>query len=133
VRGGYILFYINTKNGDSIYQQIVNNFTTLILNNVLEVDEQLPSVRKLASDLLINPNTIQKAYQLLEERGLIYSVQGKGSFVADNLLLAKNNKIEVLKNEYKEVVLQLIQLQVEKSELIQLINTIDQTSVFFQK
>jgi GntR family transcriptional regulator len=133
VRGGYILFYINTKNGDSIYQQIVNNFTTLILNNVLEVDEQLPSVRKLASDLLINPNTIQKAYQLLEERGLIYSVQGKGSFVADNLLLAKNNKIGVLKNEYKEVVLQLIQLQVEKSELIQLINTIDQTSVFFQK
>ena len=65
-----------------IYEQIVERFQDLILKGVLEVDAPMPSVRSLAMDLSINPNTIQRAYTVLENGGWIYSIRGKGSFVA---------------------------------------------------
>lgn len=64
-----------------IYEQLVSNICELILRGVLRSDEQLPSVRALAGELGINPNTIQKAYAELERRGLVYSSPGRGSFV----------------------------------------------------
>lgn len=64
-----------------IYRQIENRILELILLGVYTSDAQLPSVRTLAVDLGINPNTIQKAYQELESDGIIYTVTGKGSFV----------------------------------------------------
>lgn len=64
-----------------IYEQIVERFRMLILNGVLESDEKLPSVRTLAVELSINPNTIQRAYSELERSGFIYSVKGRGNFV----------------------------------------------------
>lgn len=67
-----------------LYEQVVDRFQELIFREVLPSDAKLPSVRSLATDLSINPNTIQRAYQELERQGYIYSVKGKGSFVADN-------------------------------------------------
>ncbi len=67
-----------------IYEQIVERFRTLILNGVLEADEKVPSVRALAIELSINPNTIQRAYGELERNGFIYSVKGRGNFVCGN-------------------------------------------------
>lgn len=64
-----------------IYEQLVGNIRELILRGVLLPDEQLPSVRSLASELAINPNTIHKAYAELERIGVIYSSPGRGSFV----------------------------------------------------
>lgn len=66
-----------------IYEQIVERFQSLVLCGVLEKDAPLPSVRNLAMELSINPNTIQRAYTELERRGVIYTVKGKGNFVAD--------------------------------------------------
>lgn len=66
-----------------IYEQIVERFQSLVLCGVLEKDAPLPSVRSLAMELSINPNTIQRAYTELERRGVIYAVKGKGNFVAD--------------------------------------------------
>ncbi len=66
-----------------IYEQIVERFQSLVLCGVLEKDASLPSVRNLAMELSINPNTIQRAYTELERRGVIYAVKGKGNFVAD--------------------------------------------------
>lgn len=66
-----------------IYEQIVERFQSLVLCGVLEKDAPLPSVRNLAMELSINPNTIQRAYTELERRGVIYAVKGKGNFVAD--------------------------------------------------
>ncbi len=54
-----------------------------MFKGVLVQDEKMPSVRSLATDLSINPNTIQRAYAELERQGFIYSIKGKGSFVAD--------------------------------------------------
>ena len=67
-----------------IYEQIVEKYRMLILNGILEADEKIPSVRSLAIELSINPNTIQKAYTELERCGLIYSIKGRGNFVAAN-------------------------------------------------
>ena len=65
-----------------IYEQIVDYFKEMILKGVYTTDVQLPSVRSLAVENSINPNTIQKAYAELERQNFIYSVKGKGSFVA---------------------------------------------------
>ena len=67
-----------------LYEQVIERFQDLMFKGVLVQDEKMPSVRSLATDLSINPNTIQRAYGELERQGYIYSVKGKGSFVADS-------------------------------------------------
>ena len=76
------MFSIDTRSRVPIYEQIVQNIISLISKDVLAADDQLPSVRSLARDIGINPNTVQKAYQELELRGLIYQAAGRGSFIA---------------------------------------------------
>ena len=66
-----------------LYEQVTEKFRTLIYQGVLPADSRIPSVRQLAMELSINPNTIQRAYMMLEQEGLIYPVKGKGNFVAD--------------------------------------------------
>lgn len=75
---------IDLQNRKPIYEQIVERFQTLIVNGILEPDSQMPSVRSLAMELSINPNTIQKAYAVLEQEGYIYPVKGRGNFVSGN-------------------------------------------------
>lgn len=89
------MIIIDYKDRRPIYEQIVERFQNLILKGVLEVDSQLPSVRNLAMDLSINPNTIQRAYAELERKGYIYSVKGRGSFIADNSHLIQCKKDEI--------------------------------------
>ena len=66
-----------------IYEQLIEKFQEVMMIGALEKDEKMPSVRQLASELSINPNTVQRAYGQLEREGYIYSVPGKGSFVGD--------------------------------------------------
>ena len=66
-----------------LYEQVIERLQELMFQGALPEDTQLPSVRSLATELSINPNTIQRAYGELERLGYIYSVNGKGSFVAD--------------------------------------------------
>ena len=73
---------INMRDPRPIYLQIKESVVRLILSGALPTDERLPSVRELAGSLAINPNTIQRAYRELESEGFIYSVTGRGSFVA---------------------------------------------------
>ncbi len=75
-----------------IYEQIVERFQLLILKGVLKPDDQMPSVRSLAMQLSINPNTIQKAYTQLEQQGYIYPVKGRGNFVSGTGKLAEEKK-----------------------------------------
>ena len=76
---------VNTRDRKPIYEQLTDNIRRLVLQGILRPNEQLPSVRTLAVELAINPNTIQKAYAELERQGIICSMQGRGSFVADNV------------------------------------------------
>ena len=65
-----------------IYEQIADKLQVLINKGILEANTQMPSVRKMAMDLSINPNTIQRAYALLESKGYIYTIKGRGNFVS---------------------------------------------------
>ena len=72
---------INYRDARPIYEQIMDELRKMIISGVFAPDEKLPSVRELAQQYAINPNTIQRAYRELEIEGYIYSVAGKGSFV----------------------------------------------------
>jgi len=77
------LISINYRDSRPVYEQIVDGFKKLIMTGLIKKDEKMPSVRELASQYAINPNTIQRAYRDLENDGYIYSVPGKGSFAVD--------------------------------------------------
>ena len=74
---------INFRDARPIYEQVKDGFRQLILSGVLPADAKMPSVRELAGQLAINPNTIQRAYRELEAEGYICSVPGRGSFVRE--------------------------------------------------
>ena len=80
-----------------IYEQVTDKFQILILNGVLPPGSQMPSVRQLATELSVNPNTIQRAYMELEKLGLIYPVKGRGNFVADSSQVQKIKQRELPK------------------------------------
>ncbi len=106
-----------------IYEQIMERFQELMMSGGLKQDEKLPSVRSLAMELSINPNTIQRAYAELERQGYIYSVKGKGSFVTDNSVLKDSKKQVVLKRQ-EETALEALLLNVEKEKLKDIIDKI---------
>lgn len=87
-----ILDYRDTR---PLYEQIVDKFQTLILKGVLEANSRMPSVRSLAVELSINPNTIQRAYSELERTGFIYTVKGRGNFVAYDESLKQVRRQEI--------------------------------------
>ena len=74
------LLQLNYRDAKPIYEQIKEGIRHLLLTDAIASDEKLPSVRELASNLAINPNTIQRAYRELESEGYIYTKQGKGTF-----------------------------------------------------
>ncbi|MBE5960630.1 MAG: GntR family transcriptional regulator [Lachnospiraceae bacterium] len=115
------MILIDYKDRRPIYEQIVEKIETLILKGVFEPDTMLPSVRSLAIELSINPNTIQRAYAELERRGITYTVKGKGSFVSSPKELIDSKKEElktVLQAEFK----QAKEIGITKNELITLMN-----------
>ena len=73
---------LNYRDSRPIYEQIKDGLKKLMVSGALAANEKLPSVRALAAQLAINPNTIQRAYNELESEGYIYSIPGKGSFAA---------------------------------------------------
>ncbi len=75
---------IDYKSRVPIYDQIVSGVMRLKALGVIKAGDKIPSVRSLALDLGINPNTVQKAYAILENEGVIYSVSGKGNFISEN-------------------------------------------------
>jgi len=83
------MIILDYKDRRPIYEQVAEKLEELMLLGVLGENEPLPSVRSLAMELSINPNTIQRAYAELERQGYIYSIQGKGSFVSDGRYLAE--------------------------------------------
>lgn len=87
------MIVIDYQNRKPIYEQVVERFQRLIVTGALEPDTQMPSVRALATELAINPNTIQKAYTILEQRGFIYPVKGRGNFVSGNQELKEQQKV----------------------------------------
>ena len=112
---------VDLRSRKPIYEQIVDNVKNLVLTGILKPDEQLPAVRKLAVDLTINPNTIQKAYTILEAQQIVYSIPGRGIFISgqlDDLLSLKRLEIiSSLKSQLEEA----SSLGISKDEIISLV------------
>lgn len=103
-----------------IYEQIIEGIQKLIISEVFKVDEKLPSVRSLAMEMSINPNTIQRAYMQLEQEGWIYSVKGKGNFVSEKERWLSSKKKVALDTLCKEIE-KAKELGVTKEEIINLL------------
>ncbi len=110
------MIQLNYRDSKPIYEQIKDGFRKLIISNSLSANEKLPSVRELASGLAINPNTIQKAYRDLESEGYIYTMAGRGSFVAERAEIYDTRQHELLE-EFDEIVQELYFLSVGKEIL----------------
>lgn len=74
---------LDYKSDKPLHEQITQRIKDLIICGVLKSGDQLPSVRELSVNLTVNPNTVQRAYKTLETEGVIYSIRGKGNFVAE--------------------------------------------------
>lgn len=112
-----MMIMLDYKDTRPIYEQVVEKFQTLILKGVLEPDAQLPSVRSLAVELSINPNTIQRAYGELERQGFIYTVKGRGGFVRYHEDLLEVRK-ERLRKQLLEVLKEARELNIPVQELL---------------
>lgn len=111
---------LNYRDSRPIYEQIKDELRKLIVTGALAAEEKLPSVRALATQLSINPNTIQRAYNDLEIEGYIYSVPGKGSFASDRGNADEARK-ELLADKIRELLAELRVLGVSHEELLTLL------------
>ena len=111
---------LNYRDSRPIYEQIKDGLRRLIVTGALGPDEKLPSVRSMATELAINPNTIHRAYGELESEGYIYSVPGKGSFAAANAAADSARRAELLARA-RELLSELKYLGVSREELEALI------------
>lgn len=121
MKGEYIVIWIDYKDATPIYEQIVGRFKNLIVKGALKPDEKIPSVRNLAMELSINPNTIQKAYMILEQQGFIYTVKGRGNFVAGDVGLKDIKRNEIFE-KLSAVIQESREAGIEIGELIDYMN-----------
>lgn len=119
------MFDVDFRSRVPIYEQLVDNIKMMIIQKVLKKDEKLPSVRKMAQEITINPNTIQKAYRELENEGYIYSVPGKGSFVSDTKYTVSSQKVELLTEELEGIVKELIYLGVSVKRINSMVEEVE--------
>ena len=110
------MLQLNYRDAKPIYEQIKEGLRKLVVSGAISAGEKLPSVRELASQLAINPNTIQRAYRELENEGYIYTLVGKGTFVAENGNIDNAREKELLR-EFDELVTELLYLKVPKEKL----------------
>ena len=110
------MIILDYKDRRPIYEQVAEKLEELMLLGILGENEPLPSVRSLAMELSINPNTIQRAYAELERQGYIYTVKGKGSFVAENSVMEEKRKKDLL-IQVSEVIDEAIRLGISGEEI----------------
>lgn len=97
--GLVIEFHLDPRSGVATYLQIVQQVREALRLGVLEVGDQLPTVREVVADLAINPNTVAKAYRELERDGLVVAQQGRGTFVSSTLATPSVEHHDALRRE----------------------------------
>ena len=118
-----MLYRLNAGSKEPLYEQLEALIAKYAYLGVLEAHEQLPSVRVMAGELGINPNTVAKAYKNLETKGIIYSIGGKGAFVSDNEA-AKKFMLRQSETEFKYAVLKAKNAGIPADNLTKMIEEI---------
>jgi len=115
-------FIISPSSGIPIYKQLYSQIERMVLNGYFVVGDSLPSVRQVATNLEVNPMTVSKAYGLLEERGFLTRLRGKGMVVAQrDEAVSHQEKIEMLNKMITELLTQAKQVGVNNQEVIALV------------
>ena len=114
------MIHLDYRDARPIYGQILDGIRQQIQTGILQPGDKLPSVRELAADLTINPNTIQRAYRELESTGLIATVPGKGCFVSDQPDTRVSQRQELLA-EFDRITDALLNSGVSREDLAQMI------------
>ena len=108
---------LDYRDARPIYEQVRDNLRRLMVSGAIQEGEKLPSVRSLASNLAINPNTIQRAYESLETEGYVYSIPGKGSFAAPRTGVDEERRDRLLA-QFDSLTAELLYLGVTRDRLI---------------
>ena len=108
---------LDYKSGKSLHEQISDGIKTLIITKAMPEHQQLPSVRELSITLTVNPNTVQKAYKVLESEGFIYSIKGKGNFVSSINDAKNEKKLLELYNSLESTIKELLYLGESKEKI----------------
>jgi len=117
-----MLLHFNPSSGVPVYLQLEAQVKQAVAAGALRTGDALPSVRKLAAELRINPNTVARAYQNLERESVIRSVPGGGTFVADGVPgLLKSEKLKRLRPHARQVAVEGRQLRLTREEILKLV------------
>ncbi len=112
---------LDTRNHEPIYIQIEKQIIKLIRLGVYEGNTALPSVRAMACELGVNPNTVARTYKSLEAQGIIYTIVGKGVFVSEN----NENQLKAMAvKQLKKALLEAKNSGIEGQEAINIVNTL---------
>lgn len=118
-----MLLRIDPKSNVPLYEQIIMQIKELRAKGIIQANEKLPSVRELSSQIIINPNTVSKAYKELERQGIIVTIRGKGTFIAEGESIEASEKERVkMKKSLEQLVIDSVYLGITKEELQQWID-----------
>lgn len=119
------MFELDMKSHKAISDQIIDNMKELIMSGVLQPEARISSVRELAGQILVNPNTVQKAYKTLESQGYIYTVKGKGTFVADTSSFKPGaRELQEAESALRDSISRLYHMGLDKQEVQRIIDRI---------
>jgi GntR family transcriptional regulator len=113
-----VKLFVNTRSGVPIYKQLVQQIEKGVIGEILKPGDQLPTVREVALELTVNPNTVARAYRELEHRGIIESFQGRGTFIAGSVRppLAAEKEL-LIKQQLDELLQEARQLNIKPADL----------------
>ncbi len=114
-----LLINLDYQSRVPIYEQIVNNIENYVAVGILKEKEQIPSIRDMASSIGVNPNTIKKSYDILENKGIITTISTKGTFISENTKKATKEKIDREINNIKKSVQELTKLGLSLDDIIE--------------
>lgn len=120
--------YINQNDGVPLYLQIINQVKQLIAAKRLKVDQELPPIRVLAEQLLINPNTVARAYRELESAGWVYKRRGAGTFISDKPSpLSAQERKRIIDEKIKSLLVESQQMEISVEQIIATIREMGST------
>ncbi len=118
--------FIDNKSGKPIYEQIYSQIKMQIINSTLSQDEPLPSIRNLAKDLRISVITTKRAYDELDREGFIYTIAGKGCFVAQkNTELLREENLKKIESHIDEIIRLSASCNLTKQDIIDMFNVME--------
>jgi DNA-binding transcriptional regulator YhcF (GntR family) len=118
-----VQIHIKPNDGAPIYEQVVNQVKRLVASGRLSAGEELPAIRVLAEQLLVNPNTIARAYRELEVAGIVVKRRTAGTFISkEGIKLSRKDRLELLSEKVDSLLIEADQLDISPEDLCDLIN-----------